>query len=412
MGAAMASGPKVLLANEMGGGRGHVSGLRQMARALGPGVARLATLPSLHFAPELEAEGVPVLRAPPLWLTAAMRADKQLYGNTTFACYLAACGLADPHLVRRGLMFWRDLIVAEDVSVLIADYAPLALRAARGLQEEGWQIRILSSGTGFGAPPPDLPEFPPLVPDPGRLVHPERDTLAVVNAVSAELGLEPLPALPALFRADRVLAATFDFLDPYAAQRPAGQLVPPLVDRAEDLAAGDEVFFYFSRTEADQPALCESICALPLPRRAFLPRASDATRARLAAAGVTVESGPVSATALAARSRLVVHSAPHGTLCMAALAGLPQVGLPSHREQVMHGRSAAAAGVVRLIEAETPATPDILTAIITAYEDAALRRRARDLAAALRAGFPADPLADLAARLTPEIEIARGFETG
>ncbi len=53
----------------------------------------------------------------------------------------------------------------QDISILVADYAPLALMAAHGLRAEGWDIRIIAVGTGYGVPPAGLAPLPPLHPD-------------------------------------------------------------------------------------------------------------------------------------------------------------------------------------------------------------------------------------------------------
>ena len=89
----------------------------------------------------------------------------ELVGHPTWGDALLVMGLADANVVRRGLGIWRGLIVAEHISVLVADAAPLALLAARGLRHEGWPIRIVNIGTVYFVPPTNLSvrlsAFPP-----------------------------------------------------------------------------------------------------------------------------------------------------------------------------------------------------------------------------------------------------------
>lgn len=399
--------PVALLATELGGGRGHVATLARVARALGPRVAKLAAIGEMRHAAELEAAGVRVIRCPKLAPTPEAKADPLSRGNATWSCYLADCGFMRPAVMKESLAFWRRLILRENVSILIADYAPLAQRAALALRDEGWKIRIVTVGTGYGLPPAGLEPLPQLARGYDRVIHPEPQVLDSLNRTCAALGMAPLPRLSALYEADLVLAGTFPFLDPYAGWRPPEALAPPLVERTSGLAAGDEVFVYFSREEADLPALAEALCRLPLPRRGFLPGASDAVKARLAASGMIVEEAPMPVDRIAERSRIMLHPAPHGSLCTAALAGLPQLGLPGHREQVAHAQRAEAAGVLRVLPQKTSTAEEIGTAVEALYHDETAQRRAHDLARELRAGFPADPLADLAARLAPEAEAAR-----
>jgi len=403
--------PVALLATELGGGRGHVVTLSRVAQALGPDVTLLAGIGAQRHAAELQSKGVDVRFCPRLGYSKAAKADPLLVGDATWACFLAACGFMRPKLLAASLSFWRQLIVQENVSILVADYAPLALRAAHGLRDEGWEIRIITAGTGFGIPPADLPSLPQTTRGYHRVIHPEDQVLASLNGVGESLGLLPLPRLSALYQADLSLIGTFPFLDPYGPWRNPADRVPPLVERSADLARGDEVFVYFSRNEADLPALTEALCRLPLPRRGFLPGASETTKARLAASGMIVEDGPVPIDLIAERSRLIMHPSPHGSLCTAALAGLPQIGLPGHKEQVTHARRAETAGLVRVLSQRRSTTAEIVSAVQSLYHDRAALAHAQDMARSLRADFPADPMQSLAERLAPEVAAARAFAT-
>ena len=393
--------PVALLATELGGGRGHVSALARIARALGPGVRKLAAIGEMLHAGEVSAEGVHVQHCPKLTATPESRANPLSRGNATWACYLADAGFMRPDVLRQSLTFWRDLMVREQVSLLVADYAPLAQRAALALRDEGRPIRIIASGTGYGIPPVDLSPLPHLARGYDRVIHPEAQVLEQLNAAGRELGMAPLPRLAALYEADLTLAGTFPFLDPYGPWRAPGAVVPPLVERSTALAKGDEVFIYFSRTEMEIPALAEALSRLTLPRRGFFPGAPEALKTRLAASGMIIETAPMPVDLIAQRSRIMVHPSPHGSLCTAALIGLPQLGLPGHREQVAHAQRAEAAGVLHVLPQKTSAANEIIAGIETLYHDSAAQKRAQDLARTLRATFPKDPLTDLALRLMP-----------
>ena len=127
-----APAPSVLLANELGAGRGHLVTLARVARGLGPGLPLIAAVGTLRHRAELEAAGVRVQRCPLLCYTSEMKRDPRLVGNATWACYLAGSGFVREDVLRRSLAFWRALIVEHDISILVADYAPAAMRAAPG----------------------------------------------------------------------------------------------------------------------------------------------------------------------------------------------------------------------------------------------------------------------------------------
>ena len=418
--------PRVLLANEAGGGRGHVAKLAAVARALGPGLPKVAALGRGRFAGELAPWCEQVTAAPPLRPEAAEGAAPAA-GNATWGDYLAAIGLAREDVVRRGLAFWRQLIVAENISILVADYAPLAMRAAQGLKAEGWEIAIVSIGTGYGVPPAHLDRYPVLMEDHARVVHPEDEVLALVNRVAGAFGFDPLPRLPAIGAADLALPCSFAFLDPYADTRAPGELCPPSAGPVPLAGGGGELFAYFAGGEAAAGAFVRALEVLPMPRRAYLPGVGGAMLERLAAAGVAVETAPLAAAEIAARTRLLLCAGQHGTLCLAALAGLPAVVWPGHLEQLFHARRAAARGLVRLVPGLAVGTgaavgggwaggADVAGAIAgavrAAWEDRGLVRAARDLAAELRPDHPADPLSELARRLAPVVARARAFGAG
>lgn len=397
---------KVLLANEAGGGRGHVTLLAGVARALGPGLEIHAAIPSLRHADELapaQIERGPLLRYP-----SEARQDSILAGNATWGDYLAACGLTSPEIVRAHLRWWRRKIIQTDASILVADYAPLALWAAKGLKAEGWAIEILSVGTGYGLPPARMTQFPQLLPDFGRRAITEEQVLVVLNTVAVSEGLEPLQLFPAIGQADRELAFTFDHLDPYSNWREAGERFVPVLSPLSPLSSdsGTELFIYFSRRELDDPALIEAIEGLPVRRRGYFPGAPTETLDRLRKAGVLVETGPLPMSEIAARTRLVLSAGQHGLHCMAALAGLPHVAVPQHLEQVFNCRRSETRGGARHVPLDTQTRDAINDAVLDAWSDSALQAAARTVAVELRANYPTDPISTLAASLAPLVERA------
>lgn len=396
---------RALLANEAGGGRGHVTTLAAVGRALGPGIPKIAALGRVDYATELAGLCTRVVKAPLLARPTAAHRPFALPGSATFGDTLAEIGLEDPDKVRRGLAFWRTLIIEEDISLLVADFAPLALRAACGLRDEGWSIRLVSIGTGYYSPPASLQRFPVFLPDHDHVTRTEDRTLAVVNAVGAESDLAPLARLSALYAVDLPLATTFDWLDPYRAIRPVHDRIAPLITAPQACAGpGTEVFIYFSTAELQDAALVCALEGMALPRRGFIPSAAPDVRARLAASGMILLDAPATADEIAARSRLIVHAAPHGAVCLGALAGLPQFAVPHHLEQVFNARQAEAKGVLTYA---LPGSQDMADRIAEAYSDIGMAANARALACDLRATHPANPVASLAERLAPVIAATR-----
>lgn len=399
--------PAVLLANEAGGGRGHVTLLAGVAAALGRELTISAAIPSLRHADELSS--AQVTRGPLLRYSTEARRDRMLAGNASWGDYLAACGLASSEIVRAHLRWWRRRIIETDAAILVADYAPLALWAARGLRAEGWEIGILSVGTGYGLPPSRLERFPQLLPDYGRRVTTEADTLAVLNAVAVEEGLPPLPTLPAVAQADHELAFTLAYLDPYSAARDMAETFAPILTPLPKVSdgAGTELFVYFSRRELDDPDLVEAIADLDIPRRGYFPGARGETLDRLRKSGMIVETAALRTADIVARSRLVLGAGQHGLQCLAALAGLPQVAVPQHLEQLFHCRRSSERGILRHAPFDRRGKDEIAALILDAWSDGTLAATARASAQELRTDYPGDPGAALARRLAPVVDRAR-----
>lgn len=395
--------PKLLLANDAGGGRGHMTRLAGLGALLADRFEIDAVVPQAAGSPELQAIGAQVFRGPLLRFGAGR--DKPA-PCPSFASYLAQCGFDDPACLREVLGWWRKVLVSRDVSVLIADYAPMALLAAQGLRAEGWQMAIFSTGQGFGLPPWHLPSFPVLHPEVGEAEHHEADLLEIVNAVGAEFGLPALSAFPEVFRTDLSLVTSLPFLDPYAGLR-RDPLVPP-VQRVTKTAGGggDEVFLYFSTREVNNPELLAALAELPLPRRAYLPSASAEVAERLSSAGVVLEPAPLSHEEIRARSRMLIHAGQHGSLCMGLYTGLPQVALPTDLERGAHSRGAAAQGGCVLLPPRGKTRSALVEGFLSAYEDSAAPARALALATDLRAALPSDFAADLRDRLRPACQAA------
>ena len=401
--------PGVLLASEMGGGRGHAVTLAAVARALGPGHRVLAALPSLRHAGVLASLGITVQQAPAMRYSPEARANPERAGNASWADYLAACGFARPEALNRGLAFWRKAIIDNDISLLVADYAPLALLAARGLQAEGWQVVSVAIGTGYGLPPATLAPLPQLLPDFGRVIHPEAEVLSGLNRVLAEQGMAPLPRLAAVHGADHALVQSLPSFDPYAAWRAPGSALPPETGGPVPAAAagGDGIFVYFSTAELADPAVVAALAGLPLPRFGYLPGAAPEVLARLAASGMHIAPAPLAPAEIAARARMVLCAGQHGMVSLAALAGLPVVALPQQLEQLFNARRAEAAGFARLLWRGERHAAGIAAVLREAHADAALARAARELGARLRSEAGACPGMALTARLAPVMAAAR-----
>jgi len=365
---------RVLLAWEGGAGRGHISALRNIARAFDGLAICDAAVNSMQHAAELAPYCELVFPGSAFGIDKSRRTRGGNEPICSWADHLGDLGFGDADFLIARIGWWIEAIRARAATVVIADFAPLATLAARIMG-----LRAVVIGTGYLAPPAGLDRFPILVPELSIAHHDEAHLLAAVNTALAHFGTAPLGRFSDIYQCHLSLPQTIAALDPYAGQRDAPYLPP--VDAGMPLAGdGDEIFGYFSTDEKRDEALMEALRLLGPVLRLHMPGLSADQVTTLTAAGVMVERGPLPLADIAARSRLCLNAGQHGTLTMAMAMGLPQFAIPRHLEHAWHADKGHDLGCIDRITRFERDPPAIVTGIMTTYENAARRRRAREVA--------------------------------
>lgn len=370
-----------LLAWEGGQGRGHVVPLRTVAEAVRDRFEFDAALCRLDFKDELKGLCEPV-QGPWLPFSGDFRQEQGNPPAATWGEVLGDVGFRRPDILRESIGWWQGVMRECEISLLIADNAPCALLAARGLG-----IPSVAIGTGYTLPPSTMQAFPVLLPQYPTLIYDEAETVEIINSVVPEFGVPRLERLSEVYAASDQLAFTLDLLDPYTEWRTQPLLPPITGGTPEPAPGGDEIFVYFSTTERHEPGLMEAIGSLGVPVRAFIPGIEAQQAEELTRRGVHVERSAVPVDLVAKRSRLLVNAAQHGTLCMGLAAGLPHVSVPQHKEQEFNAAAMQGHGVLVSVEAVDRGAENLRSIVLSAYEDAAMARRAKDLAGDLRPRF-------------------------
>ncbi len=369
---------RILLAWEGGAGRGHVVTLRVIAEALGPQPHYEAALCRMDHAAELSAVCGAVYPSAGLYLHAAPRKALGWPRTASWADFLGDLVFAFPERLKVQFDWWVEVLRSRRIDLVIADFAPISMLAARALG-----IPSVCVGTGYSAPPPGMTSFPILLPEYTTLVHDEAALLANTNAILAPFNLEPLGAFSDIYRASVSMPRTIRQLDPYDGLR-ASPLLPPLNEAVpRGTGAGDEIFVYFSTAETAYAPLVEALCGLDLPVRAYLPGADAQLLDRLVQAGVMVELAPVPVDQIAARSRLMLNAGQHGSLCMGLGLGIPQLTLPQHLEHLYHARRAFDLGVAEIVPYRSWDAGQIIAVTREMYFDPDRAARSQALAASL-----------------------------
>lgn len=339
---------RILAVWEMGAHMGHIDRLLVCARALrarGHEVRFLLRDVSRAHG-RLGREGFRFGQAP-IWLPRLANPPRL----NNFAAVVAAAGWLDPPGLAALLRAWEDAIDLAQPDLLLADHAPTALLAVRGRPLPAWSV-----GNSFELPP--LGEaFPSLSPDDradaARCAGYDATVLAPANEALALLGRPPLARLTDIFRPVQRVLATLPELahyDPASYEPEVDWAGPSYIGDAgvePQWPAGDgpRVFVYLTPTHPGFRPVIDALAALGARALVHAKGLSREAAARLGGPTMRFEAQPVQVDPTVAGADLVVSHASLGTVTAAALAGRPQLVLPSHQEQALVARRVVQAGI-------------------------------------------------------------------
>jgi UDP:flavonoid glycosyltransferase YjiC (YdhE family) len=235
----------VLLTWELGSGLGHMELLRPVGAGLTVrGHRVLIALKNLAFAGKIFA-GIDLqfLSAPTRY--GSLPGDAE--SIATYPQLLHSAGFGDQGELATLVAAWRTLYDYVHPDVIVANFSPVAMLAARGMP-----AKVVNIGSGFECPIPGQP-FPDWRPelgsDPAALQEVEDQILANANAVLAKNGQPPLDIIVDLYRdVDATILRTYAELDPFS-PRPGADYLGIWPDPPGQLphwpaGAGARVFAY------------------------------------------------------------------------------------------------------------------------------------------------------------------------
>ena len=364
----------ILIAWELGGNWGHVArDLPVLRRLQAGGYSVLYAVRDATIAPTLAASvGVPCVAAPGSTKPARMPRGLAGYGAGLFAD-----GFGDAMVLDQRLAGWMRLFAEHETHVVVSDYAPGALLAARM-----YGIPSVTVGSGFEIPPDGalLPSFSsdPAQDEPARRFS-EGLVLFNVNRVLRDHGAPQLDRLAQVFQGTRNVLTTVAELD-HCGARSDATYAGPMQDLSAGVAASwrtakPRVLVYLRGVQPVMGEMLQALDGIGAEVIAVLPEVE-----RLSPVGtdLRVFRQPVSFDGLLETADLVIASG-SGTVTTALLAGIPVLVLPSNAEQAMFAHRVEAAGAGMTVGSGTAATFD--DAIHRLLHDAAFRAAAGALAA-------------------------------
>ncbi|MDO8318651.1 hypothetical protein [Rhodoferax sp.] len=361
---------RVLFVWEQGGGLGHLSHMRlPMEVALAQGAAVFLAARELPGVRDVLA-GLPITL-----LQAPFRQGVKPVPAASFLSYthlLARQCFGSADELEMYVRAWRALFALVQPDICLFEHSPTALIAAHG-----YAFKKVLLGASFVLPPANVLVASPFLPFPTTQLNPDTvaqlraddaQLLAQVNAVMQRLSSPALPALGAIYgQAHGSLLCTWPLLDvfgerpgvPYLGSAPtAAQLSPPWPQ-----ADGPKVFGYLQNFPSLPQLLRDlqaaKVCALLLVRD--LP---PALRTAFSSPTLRFIDQLVDLNQVAQQAAWVLHHGNHSTMATFMLAGVPQLTIPRHQEQLFTGLQLVQKGGVLKAFQDQPSYAAAIAAVL------------------------------------------------
>lgn len=349
---------RVLIVWELGTHLGHLLRLLPVVTELiGKGHEVLLAVPDPAFAhkflgnAQVKCVQCPTFRSRP--------GSEQQEGDVVcYADILGRYAFGDEEGLADALTLWASLIGEFKPDVLLIEFAPLAMLAARLHQLPAVHLAI-----GWEAPPQSraLPiiRASPTV-DQASVFEREAALVRRINSHCVNAGVAELQWLSDLYKSATQLIATLPETDHFG-PRLQGQYVGPLfstefgpvVRWPEPSAehATRRVFMYLQPDRANL-ALLKALKNLGARVIAVLPGLQASAAASLNDGHVQLYSHPVRLAGLLEKADFVITNAGHGLVAASLLAGTPLLLIPRNFEQVMLAKRIKSTGAAHVLPRE------------------------------------------------------------
>lgn len=343
---------RILFAWEMGHNFGHVTQIAVIARALKKQAKKLNKDAEIFmalktpdgavtFAEEFSSGILQAPYHPP--------ARKRYEPPLTYAEGLLPCGYDDPEILADLIKQWRALFKKIKPDILIAQAAPTALIASRGLE-----FKRMNIGKSFDLPPLSTPMLPLRYwekqhPDiPAR----EEKIVATINAALKKCKLKPVKNFAQAVSCDKEFLCMFRELDHYP-KRPETPYYGPLyvTGTGEKIRWNNNskkrIFSYIVPAPPSFMAVMECLRAAPPEFESVMvnKELSPMMIEKLQTPRLRILTKPVKLDELLKDCDVAITNANPALGSALMMAGVPALMLPLHIEQHMYARAAGRAGI-------------------------------------------------------------------
>lgn len=377
--------PRILFAWEMGANFGHITKIAKVAEELvGKAEISVAVREPAAFRkmlPDLPAQLLPA----PYGRSRSLHAGEKSPAN--FSAMLATEGWDDSDGLAGLIESWRALFDLVRPDLLVCQAAPTALLAAYGVP-----LRRVVLGSGYDNPPMAHP-IPPFDPASAGTLCAQQEAAVLVsaNAALSHHGTAPAERMRDILCGDASLLVCWPQLDHYP-ERPTIQpdhppYLGPLFSDDRGVEAiwsgrkGRRIFAYLRPGNAVAGTALRALQKIGPENDIIIaaPHIQPDQAAKLKQAAVQVVDGPARLAGLLKDADLGICHSGTGVASAFLAAGVPQIGLPTHREQAMLSRAVARAGAGLGIAGRYD-DEVIIKAISDTAHNSALKSRVNDLA--------------------------------
>jgi UDP:flavonoid glycosyltransferase YjiC (YdhE family) len=334
---------KFLFGWEFGSGLGHASPTTEFARRL---IGRGHEVHVVSKDPYTSTRAFGDFTIPMYSLPVPPKPKNRFPDTISIAEALYNAGYHSSAALAVKLAAWRDLVDVVQPDVVIVNFAPTAILAARAAA-----VRVLQFGTGYAVPPrlEPIPGYSLMgkIPE-KRLLGSEQGAVRTISNALRKVGMGGISSLQEIFRAERDVLVTLPELDHYP-ERVGGEYAGPLMSAAFDdpptwLPSRSDLPRIFCYLKADHPGfgdMLETVATSAADVLVYAAGLAPARREKLATGTLRFAKRPVHLQQACREADIVVCQGGHGTVATALLNGASLLLMPGegHAEQWMNANN-------------------------------------------------------------------------